>query len=119
MSNREEVAAIRQAWRELMPEEPPITYGLGPAVDLDLYAQIAINVLTDWHKHSQNHDIHGNTLTLFDLNNRIINTLLRRINDLDKRVIALEACPHDEGFITVGPTAKYCNKCQVVIPDPE
>lgn len=52
MSNRnqDKVAAIRQAWRELMPEEPPITYGSGPAVDLDLYAQIAVNVLTDWHK---------------------------------------------------------------------
>jgi hypothetical protein len=52
MSNSEKVAAIRQAWRELIPEEQTITYGLGPAVDLDLdlYAQVAINVLTDWHK---------------------------------------------------------------------
>lgn len=37
-TNGEKVAAIRQAWRELMPEEPLITYGAGPAVDLDLYA---------------------------------------------------------------------------------
>lgn len=49
-TNGEKVAAIRQAWRELMPEEPPITYGSGPSVDLDLYAQVAINVLADWHK---------------------------------------------------------------------
>ena len=49
-TNRAKVAAIRQAWRRMMPEEPPITYGDGPTVDLDLYAQVAINVLTDWDK---------------------------------------------------------------------
>ena len=38
--NREKVEAIRQAWRELPVELP----------DLDLYAQVAINVLTDWDK---------------------------------------------------------------------
>jgi hypothetical protein len=43
-TNGEKVAAIRQAWREFMPE------GSDPTVDPDLYAQIAINVLTDWHK---------------------------------------------------------------------
>lgn len=42
MSNREKIEAIRQAWREL---DPPI--------DLDLYAQVAINVLTDWHKRGE------------------------------------------------------------------
>jgi hypothetical protein len=49
-TNGEKVAAIMQAWHELMPENPPITYGSGPAVDLALYAQIAVNILTDWHK---------------------------------------------------------------------
>jgi hypothetical protein len=51
MSNREKVAAIRQAWRDVLPEDLTIiASGSGLPVDLDLYAQIAINVLTDWHK---------------------------------------------------------------------
>lgn len=50
MTNREQVRAIRQAWRQLMPEEPRITYGSGPEINLDLYAQVAVNVLADWGK---------------------------------------------------------------------
>jgi hypothetical protein len=46
-TNGEKVAAIRKAWHDLMPENPPITYGSGPVVNLDLFAQVAINVLTD------------------------------------------------------------------------
>ncbi len=45
MTNSEKVAAIRQAWDEYG--------GTGPTVDLDLYAQIAINVLTDWDKRQE------------------------------------------------------------------
>lgn len=52
MTVADQVKAIRKAWLELMPENPPITYGSGPAVDLDLFATVAINVLTDWDKRS-------------------------------------------------------------------
>jgi hypothetical protein len=50
VSNQEKVRAIVRAWEDALPKEPPVTYKGGPAVSLDLMAQIAINVLTDWHK---------------------------------------------------------------------
>jgi hypothetical protein len=50
VSNQEKVRAIVRAWEDALPKEPPATYEGGPTIDINLMAQIAINVLTDWHK---------------------------------------------------------------------